>query len=68
MSWEYRVVLLPLHEDGPEDTLNELGREDWELVQVVKRWAYLKRPLGTEQPIVWATEESWDVRLGARSS
>lgn len=47
-TWEYYITPLPLHTPGV--ILNNLGKQGWELVQVVTNaeggsHAYLKRPL-----------------------
>ncbi|GGA69998.1 hypothetical protein GCM10011490_20790 [Pseudoclavibacter endophyticus] len=50
-QWEYFITPLPLH--TPAAILNNLGKQGWELVQVIMNAdggsvAYLKRPLGSE--------------------
>ena len=47
-TWEYYITPLPLHTPGV--ILNNLGKQGWELVQVITNaeggsHAYLKRPL-----------------------
>ena len=31
--WEYKVI--PMEQSGPEPTLNKLGSDGWELVQII---------------------------------
>lgn len=50
MRWEYRVVWLKNSEQRDQETLNNLGKEGWELVSVtcdynVPTAAYFKREL-----------------------
>ena len=49
-TWEYYITPLPLHTPGV--ILGNLGKQGWELVQIVVNAeggtvAYLKRPLAT---------------------
>jgi hypothetical protein len=44
--WEYQIQMLPwegMAEDKTQSTLNGLGDEGWELIQVVGKMHYLKR-------------------------
>jgi hypothetical protein len=50
LIWEYKCAISRLAEEGPlsEDALNALGKEGWELVEIVvdsrTAYCYFKRP------------------------
>ena len=49
--WKYKVVELPsLH--ITESIFNELGENNWELVQIVNDWGYFKKFMTEEEYIL----------------